>query len=66
MGQTPFTPIFRVGFEYLLGPLIATGVIASAVFYVNSVITLKSSISKVNELEARKIDKNKQIKGPNL
>jgi putative copper export protein/streptogramin lyase len=66
VGPTPFTPILRVGFEYLLAPLIATGIIASAVFYVNSVITLKSSISKVNELEARRIDKNKQIKGPNL
>lgn len=59
VGQTPFTPIFRIGFEYFLGPLIATGVIASAVFYVNSVITLKSSISKANEREARKVDKNK-------
>ena len=59
VGQTPFTPIFGIGFEYLLAPLVATGVIASAVFYVNSVITLKSSINKVNELEARKKDKNK-------
>jgi putative copper export protein/streptogramin lyase/methionine-rich copper-binding protein CopC len=57
--QTPLTPIFRIGFEYLLGPLIATGVIASAVFYVKSVTTLKSSLSKINELETRKIDKNK-------
>jgi putative copper export protein/methionine-rich copper-binding protein CopC/streptogramin lyase len=58
-GQTPFTLLFSIGFESLLGPLIAIGVIASAVFYVNSVITLKSCISKVNELEARKINKNK-------
>ena len=52
--QTPLTPLFNIGYEYLLGPLIAVGVIASAAFYVNSVLSLKTSIKRVNELEARR------------
>jgi hypothetical protein len=50
--QTPLTPLFNTGYEYLLGPLIAVGVIASAAFYVNSVLSLKTSIRRVNELGA--------------
>jgi putative copper export protein/streptogramin lyase/methionine-rich copper-binding protein CopC len=52
--QTPLTPLFNIGYEYLLGPLIAIGVIASATFYVNSVLSLKTSIRRVNELGARR------------
>jgi hypothetical protein len=52
--QTPLTPLFNIGYEYLLGPLIAIGVIASAAFYVNSVLSLKTSIRRVNELGARR------------
>jgi hypothetical protein len=48
--QTPLTPLFNIGYEYLQGPLIAIGVIASAAFYVNSVLSLKTSIRRVNEL----------------
>jgi copper transport protein len=48
--QTPLTPLFSYGYEYLLSPLIAIGVIASAAFYVNSVVSLKTSIRRVNEL----------------
>jgi copper transport protein len=51
--QTPLTPLFNVGYEYLLGPLIAIGVIASAAFYINSVLSLKTSIKRVNEFEAK-------------
>jgi copper transport protein len=52
--QTPLTSLFNIGYEYLLGPIIAIGVIASAAFYINSVISLKNSIKRVNELKARK------------
>jgi copper transport protein len=52
--ETPLTPLFNIGYEYLLGPLIAIGVIASAAFYVNSVLSLKISIRRVNELEANR------------
>ena len=55
--QTPLTPLFNIGFEYLLGPIIAIGVIASAAFYINSVLSLKTSIKLVNELEAKEIKK---------
>jgi len=48
--QSPLTPLFNFGYEYLLGPLIAIGVVASAAFYVNSVVSLKASIRRVNEL----------------
>ncbi|MPZ08067.1 MAG: hypothetical protein GEU26_16900 [Nitrososphaeraceae archaeon] len=48
--QTLLTPLFNFGYEYLLGPLIAVGVVASAAFYVNSVVSLKASIKRVNEL----------------
>ena len=48
--QTPLTPLFSYGYEYLLSPLIAIGVVASAAFYVNSVVSLKTSIRRVNEL----------------
>jgi len=48
--QTPLTPLFSYGYEYLLSPLIAIGVITSAAFYVNSVLNLKASIRRVNEL----------------
>jgi hypothetical protein len=41
----------------LLGPIIAIGVIASAAFYINSVLSLKTSIKLVNELEAKEIKK---------
>ncbi len=54
LSQTPLTPLFNIGYEYLLGPLIAIGVIASAAFYVNSVLSLKTSIRRVNELEAKR------------
>jgi putative copper export protein/streptogramin lyase/methionine-rich copper-binding protein CopC len=46
--KTIFTPLFNIGYENLMGPLIAIGVVASSAFYVNSVTTLKSSIRKVN------------------
>lgn len=55
--QTPLTPLFNIGFEYLLGPIIAIGVIASAAFYINSVISLKTSIKRVNELEDKEAKK---------
>jgi copper transport protein len=48
--QTPLTPLFNFGYEYLLGPLSAIGVVASAAFYVNSVVSLRTSIRRVNEL----------------
>jgi copper transport protein len=48
--QTPLIPLFSYGYEYLLSPLIAIGVIASAAVYVNSVVSLKSSIRRVNGL----------------
>lgn len=48
--QTPLTPLFSYGYEYLLSPLIAIGVVASAAFYVNSVVSLKTSIRRVDEL----------------
>jgi putative copper export protein/streptogramin lyase/methionine-rich copper-binding protein CopC len=48
--QTPLSPLFNIGYEYLISPLIALGVIASSAFYVNSVISLKNSIQKVNSL----------------
>jgi copper transport protein len=48
--QTPLTPLFSYGYEYLLSPIIAIGVVASAAFYVNSVVSLKTSIRRVNEL----------------
>jgi copper transport protein len=48
--QTPLTTFFSYGYEYLLSPLIAIGVVASAAFYVNSVVSLKTSIRRVNEL----------------
>jgi len=49
-GQTLFTSLFNIGYEYLLAPLIAIGVVASAAFYVNSVVSLKTSIRRVNGL----------------
>ncbi len=48
--QSIFTPLFNIGYENLLGPLIAMGVVASAAFYVNSIVSLKTSIRKVNGL----------------
>ena len=33
-----------------MGPLIAIGVVASSAFYVNSVVSLKTSIYRVNNL----------------
>ncbi|MGH2990148.1 MAG: hypothetical protein ACRDMA_09830 [Solirubrobacterales bacterium] len=45
-----FVPLFSIGYEYLLGPIIAIGVIISAVFYVNSVVSLKTTIRKVSGL----------------
>lgn len=48
--QTPLTPLFNFGYAYLLGPLIAIGVVASAAFYVNIVVSLRTSIRRVNEL----------------
>ncbi|MGB7884330.1 MAG: hypothetical protein WBL44_16510, partial [Nitrososphaeraceae archaeon] len=48
--QTLLTPLFSYGYEYLLSPIIAIGVVASAAFYVNSVVSLKTSIRRVNEL----------------
>jgi putative copper export protein/streptogramin lyase/methionine-rich copper-binding protein CopC len=53
--QTPFTSIFNFGYEYLIGPIIAVGIIASAVFYVNSVISLKKSIRLVIGSEAKQV-----------
>ena len=47
-GLTPFTPLFNIGFENLMSPIIAAGVFASAAFYINSVLSLKSSIKQVN------------------
>ena len=47
-GLTPFTPLFNIGFENLVSPIIAAGVFASAAFYINSVLSLKSSIKQVN------------------
>jgi copper transport protein len=46
--KTILTPLFSVGFENLMGPLIVIGVVASSAFYVNSVTTLQTSIRKVN------------------
>jgi hypothetical protein len=46
--KTILTPLFSVGFENLMGPLIAIGVVASSAFYLNSVTTLQTSIRKVN------------------
>jgi copper transport protein len=51
--QTIFTPLFSVGYENLLGPLIAIGVVASSAFYVKSVVSLKTSINEVNSLNFR-------------
>jgi copper transport protein len=48
--STPLTSLFNYGYEYLLSPLIAIGVVASAAFYVNSVVSLKTSIRRVSEL----------------
>jgi putative copper export protein/streptogramin lyase/methionine-rich copper-binding protein CopC len=48
--QSIFTPLFNIGYENLLGPVIAIGVVASAAFYVNSIVSLKTSIRKVNGL----------------
>jgi hypothetical protein len=50
---TPLVPIFNFGYEYLIGPIIAVGIIASAVFYVNSVVNLKKSIRLVNGFEVK-------------
>ena len=47
-GLTPFAPLFNIGFENLVSPIIAAGVFASAAFYINSVLSLKSSIKQVN------------------
>ena len=47
-GLTPFAPLFNIGFENLVSPIIAAGVFASAAFYINSVLSLKSSINQVN------------------
>lgn len=49
-GPTLFTPLFNIGYEYLLGPLIAIGVLVSAAFYINSVVSLKTSIRQVNAI----------------
>jgi copper transport protein len=53
--QTPFTPLFNFGYEYLIGPIIAVGIIASAVFYVNCVISLKKSIRLVSGSESKQV-----------
>src|SRR5918996_1200406 len=50
--QTFFTPLFNIGYGYLLGPLIAMSVFASAVFYVKVVLSVKTSIMQVNRLNA--------------
>ena len=50
--QTFFTPLFNIGYEYLLGPLIAMSIFASAVFYVKVVFSVKTSIMQVNRLNA--------------
>jgi putative copper export protein/streptogramin lyase len=47
-GLTPIAPLFNIGFENLVSPIIAAGVFASAAFYINSVLSLKSSIKQVN------------------
>jgi methionine-rich copper-binding protein CopC/putative copper export protein/streptogramin lyase len=49
-GQTVFTPLFNIGYEYLIGPIISMGILACAVFYVNSVFSLKASVRQVNSL----------------
>ncbi len=49
-GQTLFTPMFNIGYEYLIGPIIAIGVLASAAFYINSIVSLKTSIRQVNSI----------------
>lgn len=49
-GETVFTPLFNFGYEYLIGPTIALGLIACAAFYVNSVLSLKTSVRQVNSL----------------
>ena len=40
-GLTPFAPLFNIGFENLVSPIIAAGVFASAAFYINSVLRLE-------------------------
>jgi methionine-rich copper-binding protein CopC/putative copper export protein/streptogramin lyase len=62
-GQTVFTPLFNIGYEYLIGPIMAMGILACAAFYVNSVFSLKASVKQVNSLtismrEAKRSDRS--------
>lgn len=52
--QTPFTLLSNIGYEYLISPLIAICVVACAALYVNSVVTLKTSIKQVNIFGTKK------------
>ncbi|HZD35855.1 MAG TPA: hypothetical protein VE130_11685, partial [Nitrososphaeraceae archaeon] len=49
-GQTVLTPLFNIGYEYVIGPIVAIGIIACAAFYVNSIFSLKASIRRVETI----------------
>ena len=59
-GDTLLTPLFNVGFEYLLGPVIAIGIVVAAAYYIKSVVNLKLSIRQVNALTTPTVDDNKR------
>jgi putative copper export protein/streptogramin lyase/methionine-rich copper-binding protein CopC len=67
---TIFSPLFNLGYEYVMAPIIAAGVVASAAFYTNSVVSLKATIRQVNTLSVdnnifktkRRTDENRKNK----
>jgi putative copper export protein/streptogramin lyase/methionine-rich copper-binding protein CopC len=67
---TIFSPLFNLSYEYFMAPIIATGVVASAAFYTNSVVRLKATIRQVNTLSVdynifktnRRTDENRKNK----